>query len=222
MGWSPQASSPWGQHGIVVGFTEGGPQSHADAQGSPDGPCAASGRSLRNHFFFCRGPPPGTTNRRPPPTANRQRRPIAPTTAYRRQPLPTTNHQPPTAINRHQPPTTNRHQPPIATNRQPPIATNRQSPPTIIEHLSCTRSFCKNAVSEHSFFSQGPPCTALPHPNCQSLAEGLSHTHPHICTCTPLPRRPPATVSLGGGRGGIASKLRRRPPLGQSVGLSHV
>ena len=45
-------------------------------------------------------------------------------------------------------------QPPTAANRhQLPTATaNRQSPPTMVEHMSHTRSFCKTAVSE-LFFS---------------------------------------------------------------------
>ena len=81
-----------------------------------------------------------TANHQPPPTANCQRRPTA-----NRQPLPTTTS--------HQSPTTNRRQPPpTATNRQPPIATNRQSPPTMVEHMSYMRSFCKTTVLEHFFF----------------------------------------------------------------------
>ena len=35
----------------------------------------------------------------------------------------------------------------------PPTAANRQSPPTMVEHTSYTRSFCKTAVSEQFFFS---------------------------------------------------------------------
>ena len=112
---------------------------HTHGQGGPSGPPP---------FFLLRaalrdrpkGPP--TVNCQPPPTANRHQSP----TTNRHRP-PTANRQPPTATNR-QP-----HQPPTATNRQPPIATNRQSPPTMVEHLSYTRSSCKTAVPDNFFFS---------------------------------------------------------------------
>ena len=61
-----------------------------------------------------------------------------------------TNRQPPTTTKCHQPPITN-HQPPPTASRQPPTA-NRQSPPTMVEHMSYIRSFCKTAVQEHFFF----------------------------------------------------------------------
>ena len=96
-----------------------------------------------------------TTNRHQPPTATNRQPPIAtnrqPPIATDRQPPIASNRQSPPTANRQSPPTANRHQPPIATNRQPPIATNRQSRPTMVEHMSCTRSSCKTAVQEQFF-----------------------------------------------------------------------
>ena len=54
---------------------------------------------------------------------------------------------PPTATNRQLPTTSaNRHQPPTA-----------KSPPTMVEHMSYTRSFYKTAVQEHFFFPLRTP-----------------------------------------------------------------
>ena len=70
---------------------------------------------------------------------------------------PTANHgQPPAATDRHQPPITNQQPPPTSTNRHQPLVTNRQppttnreSPPSMVEHMSYMRFFCKTAVQEH-------------------------------------------------------------------------
>ena len=56
--------------------------------------------------------------------------------------------QPPTATN-HQPPPTPNHQPPIANHQPPPTTANCRSPPTMVEHMSYTRHFCKTAILEH-------------------------------------------------------------------------
>ena len=97
--------------------------------------------------FFCEGPPlrtasrdhqPPTTNRHQPPTANCKRRPIA-----NRHPLPTDTNP--------QSPTTNRRQP----HQLPPTASRQ--PPTMVEHMSYTQSFCRITISEHFFFLSRTP-----------------------------------------------------------------
>ena len=103
-----------------------------------------------------KGPP--TANRQLPPTANRRQ----PPTANRRQPPTATNRQPSTAANRHQPPITNCQLPPTAANRRQPPTANRQpaippaanrlSPPTMVEHMSYTRSLLKKPCSGTVFF----------------------------------------------------------------------
>ena len=124
-------------------------------------------RAVLKGPIFCfgkdcpKGPP--TANRQPPPTANRHQ----PLTADRRQPPTATNRQPSTAVNRHQPPITNcqllptaaNHQPPTANQQSPPAA-NRQSLPTMVDHMSCTRSFLKKPCSG-TFFFPFPLRTAL-------------------------------------------------------------
>ena len=116
-------------------------------------------RGVLEIFFFKdhpKGPLQGTTNRHQPPTATNRQLPTAANRQRRRtanrQPLLTaTNHQSPTTNRRQPPPTVTNRQSPTA-NRHPPPTANHQSPPTMVEDMSYTRSFCKTAVQEHVFF----------------------------------------------------------------------
>ena len=53
------------------------------------------------------------------------------------------------------------HQPPTAANRQRRPTANRQSPPTMVEHISYTWSFCKTAVQGRFFFSLKAPLVVV-------------------------------------------------------------